>query len=116
MYVGYVHTGFLGATVVGVAFILPSFLMVIGIGGAYVHFGGTRVIAALFYGIGAAVIGIIARSAMKLAKTSLKKDWLLWSVFLVLAISTAITEREIIWLFLVAGFLVMLLRTPPSLW
>src|SRR5690242_12224101 len=50
MYLGYVRAGFLGATVVGAAFILPSFLMVIGIGAAYVHFGGTRVIAALFYG------------------------------------------------------------------
>ncbi|HJX85054.1 MAG TPA: chromate transporter [Candidatus Angelobacter sp.] len=116
MYLGFVRAGLWGATVVGVAFILPSFLMVVAIGAAYVHFGGTHIIAALFYGIGAAVIGIIARSAMKLVKTSLKKDWLLWGVFLGLALTTAITERENVWLFLAAGFLVMLLRTPPSLW
>jgi chromate transporter len=116
MYLGFVRAGLWGATVVGVAFILPSFLMVVAIGEAYVHLGGTHVIAALFYGIGAAVIGIIARSAMKLVNTSLKKDWLLWSVFLVLALTTAITERENVWLFLAAGFLVMLLRTPPSFW
>jgi len=111
MYLGYVRAGLWGATAVGVAFILPSFLMVAAIGEAYVHFGGTRIISALFYGIGAAVIGIIARSAMKLAKTSLRKDWLLWTIFLVLAVSTAITEREVIWLFLAAGFLVMIVRT-----
>jgi chromate transporter len=116
MYLGFVRAGLWGSTVVGVAFILPSFLMVVAIGEAYVHWGGTHIIAALFYGIGAAVIGIIGRSAMKLVKTSLKKDWLLWSVFLVLALSTAITEREIIWLFLAAGFLVMLLRTAPLSW
>jgi chromate transporter len=116
MYLGFVRAGLWGATVVGVAFILPSFLMVVAIGEAYVHFGGTNVIAALFYGIGAAVIGIIARSAMKLVKTSLKKDWLLWGVFFVLALTTAITERENVWLFLAAGFLVILLRTPPSFW
>jgi chromate transporter len=116
MYLGFVRAGLLGATVVGVAFILPSFLMVVAIGEAYVHFGGTHIIAALFYGIGAAVIGIIARSAMKLVKTSLKKDWLLWGVFLVLALSTAITEREIVWLFLAAGFLVMLIRAAPFFW
>jgi chromate transporter len=97
-------------------FCLPSFLMVVAIGEVYVHFSGTRIIAALFYGIGAAVIGIIARSAMKLVKTSLKKDWLLWGVFVVLALSTAITEQEAVWLFLAAGFLVMLLRTPPLFW
>jgi chromate transporter len=116
MYLGFVRAGLWGATVVGVAFILPSFLMVVAIGEAYVHWGGTHIIAALFYGIGAAVIGIIARSAMKLVKTSLKKDWLLWGVFLVLALSTAITEREIVWLFLAAGFLVMLIRAAPFSW
>ncbi len=116
MYLGFVRAGLWGATAAGVAFILPSFLMVVAIGEAYAYFGGTRIIAALFYGIGAAVIGIIARSAMKLVKTSLKKDWLLWGVFVVLALSTAITEREIVWLFLAAGLLVMLLRTPPMFW
>jgi len=116
MYLGFVRAGLWGATAVGMAFILPSFLMVVAIGEAYVHLGGTRIIAALFYGIGAAVIGIIARSTMKLIKTSLKKDWLLWGVFLALALSTAITEREIVWLFLAAGFLVMLLRTVASSW
>lgn len=114
MYLGFVHAGWLGATAVAAAFILPSFLMVAVIGQAYVHFGGSQVITALFYGIGAAVIGIIARSAIKLVKTSLKKDWLLWSMFVALALSTAITEREVVWLFLAAGFLVMLVRNPPS--
>lgn len=115
MYLGFIRAGRWGATVVAVAFILPSFLMVAAIGEAYAHFGGTRIIAALFYGIGAAVIGIIARSAMKLARTSLKKDWLLWAVFLTLALATAFTEREFVWLFLAAGVFVMLLRAPP-LW
>src|SRR5437773_2977009 len=114
MYLGYVRAGLWGATVVGAAFILPSFLMVIGVGEGYVRLGGTRVIAALFYGIGAAVIGIIARSAMKLMKMSLKRDWMLWTVFLVLALSTAITEREIVWLFLAAGLAVMVLRAWPT--
>src|SRR5215467_12353756 len=84
MYLGFVRAGFIGATIVGAAFILPSFLMVLAIGKAYVTYGGTRIIAALFYGIGAAVIAIVARSAIKLIKTSIKKDKLLWAVFLVL--------------------------------
>lgn len=116
IYLGFVRAGFLGATIVGVAFILPSFLMVLAIGKAYVWFGGTRIIAALFYGIGAAVIAIIARSALKLVKTSVKKDKLLWAVFLALAVSTAITEREIVWLFLAGGLVVMIARTDFSAW
>src|SRR5713101_4566909 len=111
MYLGFVRAGFLGATMVAVAFILPSFAMVLAIGKAYVSLGGTRLIAALFYGIGAAVIAIIARSAIKLVKTSVKKDKLLWAVFLVLGVATAVTEKEIVWLFLAAGILVMIART-----
>lgn len=116
MYLGFVRAGFLGATTVGAAFILPSFLMVLAIGRAYVTFGGTRVISALFYGIGAAVIGIIARATIKLIKTSIKKDYLLWAIFLVLGASTAITEREIVWLFLASGLIVVLVRTGLSAW
>lgn len=116
IYLGFSSFGLPGATAVGAAFILPSFLMVVAIGQAYLRFGGSFVIAALFYGIGAAVIGIISRSAIKLMKTSLRNDWLLWAVFLALALSTAITEREIIWLFLAAGVLVMLLRNPSWTW
>ena len=116
MYLGFVRAGFVGATIVGAAFILPSFLMVLAIGKAYVAFGGTRIISALFYGIGAAVIAIIARSAIKLIKTSIKKDKLLWAVFLALGLSTAITEREIVWLFLAGGLLVMIARTDFSAW
>jgi chromate transporter len=116
MYLGYVRAGFSGATLIGLVFILPSFLMVAAIGKAYVVLGGTRVIAALFYGIGAAVIAIIARSAMKLIKTTVKKDKLLWAIFLTLAISTAVTEREIVWLFLAGGLLVMIVRSGLSAW
>ncbi|PYP92748.1 MAG: chromate transporter [Candidatus Angelobacter sp. Gp1-AA117] len=116
MYLGFVRAGFVGATIVGATFILPSFLMVLAIGKAYVTFGGTRIISALFYGIGAAVIAIIARSAIKLIKTSIKKDKLLWGVFLVLGLSTAITEKEIVWLFLAGGLFVMIARTDFSTW
>jgi chromate transporter len=116
MYLGFVRAGLAGATLVAAAFILPSFLMVVAIGKAYVSFGGTRVIAALFYGIGAAVIAIIARSATKLVKTSIKKDKLLWAIFIVLTASTAITEREVVWLFVAAGLLVMIVRSGLPRW
>lgn len=116
MYLGFVRAGFLGATLVGAAFILPSFLMVLAIGKAYVAFGGTRIIAALFYGIGAAVTAIIARSAVKLVRTSIRKDKLLWIVFIVLGLSTAITEKEIVWLFLAGGLFIMIAKTDFSAW
>ena len=49
-----------GATLVALAFILPSFVMTVAIGWLYVRFGGLSWMQAAFYGVGATVIGIIA--------------------------------------------------------
>ena len=103
IYLGYLRAGTFGASLVGLAFIGPSFLMVLAIASAYVRFGGLPWMQPAFYGIGAAVVAIIARSAWKLAKMVLGKDRLKWAIFAVLALSTAITGREIIWLFLLGG-------------
>lgn len=113
IYLGYVLHGVVGATVVGFTFIGPSFLMVLALAAAYVRYGGLPWMQAVFYGVGAAAIGIIARSAMKLVKVTLKNDLLLWSIFAVLAISTAITKREIIWLFLGGGVLSLAIKALP---
>jgi len=61
IYLGYIRAGVLGGTAVGVAFVLPSFLMVLALSAAYVRFGGLPWMRGMFYGIGAAVIGIITR-------------------------------------------------------
>ncbi len=116
IYLGYVHYHILGATLVGVAFVVPSFLMVVGLGWAYVEFGGLQWMQAVFYGVGAAVIGIIAISAYKLTKKSVGKDKLLWAIYLTLGIVTFVTESEIAWLFIAAGVLVWLWRAPPKNW
>src|SRR5438445_8628972 len=85
IYLGYVHFRILGATVAGLAFVLPSFLMVVALGWAYVAFGGLTWMQSVFYGVGAAVIGIMAISAHKLASKNLGRDKLLWGIFLLLA-------------------------------
>jgi chromate transporter len=103
MYLGYVQGGLAGATAVSICFILPSFLMVWAISAAYVSYGGLPWMEALFYGVGAAVIGIIARSALKLTRLTLGTDRLLWSIFAAVALATAWTEREMAWVFLLAG-------------
>src|SRR5467141_1584388 len=113
IYLGYIRAGVLGATAVGVAFVLPSFLMVLALSAAYVRFGGLPWMQGMFYGIGAAVIGIIARSAFMLTKLTLGKDKLLWGIFTVLAVSTAWTSREIIWLFLLGGVVAVVVKALP---
>jgi chromate transporter len=114
IYLGYVRNGILGASAVAVAFVLPSFLMVLALSAAYVRYGGLSWMQAIFYGIGASVIAIIARSAHKLTKLTLGKDKLLWGIFLVLAVTTAWTSREIVWLFLVAGVVALLIKAMPT--
>ena len=113
IYLGYVRAGVAGATAVGIAFVLPSFLMVLALSAAYVRFGGLAWMQGMFYGIGAAVIGIITRSAFKLTRLTLGKDKLLWGIFAVLAISTAWTSQEIIGLFLLAGVVALLVKSFP---
>src|SRR5829696_5014116 len=66
IYLGWVRGGVTGATLVGLAFVLPSFLMVLGLSAAYLHVGGLPWMRGAFYGVGAAVIAIIARSTWKL--------------------------------------------------
>ena len=116
IYLGYVHYRNLGATVVGVAFVLPSFLMVIALGAAYVAYGGLTWMQAVFYGVGASVIGIIAISAYKLTTKSIGKDKLLWAIYVCAAAVTVVTESEIVWLFLISGVLVWLVKAPPRNW
>src|SRR5437667_9438737 len=113
IYLGYVRNGIVAATAVAVALVLPSFLMVLALSAAYVRYGGLRWMQAIFYGIGAAVIAIIGRSAYKLTKLTLGKDKLLWGIFAVLAVSTAWTSREIIWLFLLGGVVAVLVKAYP---
>src|SRR5205823_8680046 len=114
MYLGYVHYRIAGATLAGIAFVLPSFVMVVAIGWAYVRYGGLPGMQAAFYGVGAAVIGIIAISAYKLTTKNIGKDKLLWAVYLLTAGFTVWTESESVWLFLGGGVLVWLVRAPPT--
>jgi chromate transporter len=115
MYLGWVRAGTLGATLTGAAFVLPSFLMVVALAALYVHYGQLPWIQGAFYGIGAAVIAIIARSAYKLVRSTLKNDLLLWGLFTALAITTAWKESEIVWLFLLCGIVSMFMKAPPKL-
>ena len=114
IYLGYVHYRVLGATLVGIAFVLPSFLMVLALGWAYKLYGGLPWMQAVFYGVGASVIAIIAISAYKLTQKTIDKDWLLWLIFLVSAAMTVVTESEFVPLFLGAGLLTWLVKAPPA--
>lgn len=122
IYIGFVHYRLLGATLVGLAFVLPSFIMVVSLGMTYKLYSGLSWMQAVFYGVGAAVIGIISMSAYKLTIKSIgklnleavKTNWLLWGFYLVGIVVTVITQREEVLLFIGAGLLYMLIKAPPA--
>jgi chromate transporter len=122
IYIGFVHYGLIGATLTGLAFVIPSFIMVVLLSMVYQLYGGLSWMQAVFYGVGAAVIGIIAMSAYKLTIKSISKlevaavksKWLLWLFYVIGIIVTVITEREEIFLFLACGILYMLVKAPPQ--
>jgi chromate transporter len=111
IYLGYVHHGVLGATLCGIAFVIPSFIMVVLLGIAYTLYGGLSWMQAVFYGVGAAVIGIIAMSSYKLTIKSvgklnwmdIKSKWLLWLFCIVAGATAVITQSENVLLFIAAG-------------
>ncbi len=112
--IGYFEGGVLGATLGGMAFVIPSFLMVIAISLAYVAYGGLWWMQALFYAIGATVIAIIAIAAYKLARSTNKRDPLLWGIFVVLTVVTAWAQAELAEFFILAGLVVLLVRAWPG--
>lgn len=114
IYLGWVRAGFLGATLTGIAFVAPSFLMVIVLAWIYLRYGGLTWMQSVFYGIGAAVIAIIARGAIKLAERTGARDPLLGAVMIVNAAVVAWTEQELLSVFLLSGAMVPLLRLAKS--
>ena len=122
IYLGFVHHRLLGATLCGLAFVIPSFIMVVLIGIAYKIFGGLSWMQAIFYGVGAAVVGIIGISSYKLTEKSISKfniksiteKWILWLFFIMALAITIITQQEQILIFIAAGLLYMFVKAPPK--
>lgn len=122
IYLGYVHYGIWGATLCGVLFVIPSFIMVLLLGIAYKLYGGLTWMQAVFYGVGASVIGIIVMSSYKLTiksvgkinSESFKKNWLLWIFYSAGILITVITETESLTLFIATGLIYMLIKSPPD--
>ncbi len=110
IYLGWARGRIAGATSAGIAFVLPSFLMVLALSWLYVRYGGLPWMRSVFYGVSAAVIAIIGRSVVKLARSSLGGDRLLWVLFFISATTTVVTASEIVWVFVAAGAVAVLAR------
>lgn len=115
IYLGWVRQGLFGATVVAIAFTLPSFVMVLLLSAAYVEYGGLAWMQGAFYGIGAAVVAIIGRGAWHLILGTVRQDRLLWILCGISAVVTAWSESEMAWLFLLSGAVTVAWRHPRTM-
>ena len=70
-YVGWLLHRIWGGIVAGVAFVLPSFFLLLGLSWVYVTHGDLRWIAGAFAGLAAAVVGVIAHALVRLAGATL---------------------------------------------
>ncbi len=103
MWLGYLERGARGALLVALPFIVPPFLLVTAVAAVYAHYQGLSQVQSVFFGVGPAVMAIVAIAAYKLARSTNKRDPLLWAIAAIVCASTVISGSEIVWLFLVAG-------------
>lgn len=111
MYCGWLRGRVLGATVAAILFVLPSFAMVLGLSFLYLRYNGLPWMQGAFYGIGAAVIAIILRSAAKLTRATLSSDWTLWGIAIANALATVWQSAEVVPLILAGGVVMVAIRS-----
>jgi len=103
MWLGYLERGSLGAFAVTLPFVVPPFLIVTAVAVLYTHYQGLALVEDLFFGVGPAVMAIIAIAAYKLSRATNQRDPVLWAIAAVLCVVTAVAGAEIVWLFIAAG-------------
>lgn len=103
MWLGYLERGALGALLVALPFVIPPMVIVTAVAAVYAHYQGLSQVQSIFFGVGPAVMAIIAIAAYKLARSTNKHDPVLWSIATIVCAVTAIAGAEVVWLFLAAG-------------
>ena len=113
LYFGWLKGRVLGATLVGIALVLPSFILVTLLAIFYINNIGVSWVEGAFYGIGAAVVAIILKSAYYLSLITCKKEKLLWAIFLVSALLSSFFSTLVLWIMLGGGLIAMCVKSPP---
>jgi chromate transporter len=72
IHVGYTQRGWRGALVTGLAFLVPTFCIVLGLSWLYFRFGGLPSAADVLWGIKPAVLAVIVWAAVRLGRTAVR--------------------------------------------
>ena len=72
IYIGWLLNGNLGGIAAGILFVLPAFFLILGLSWTYAVHGDIGWIAAVFYGLEAAVIALVAAAVIRVGSKALR--------------------------------------------
>jgi chromate transporter len=73
-YIGWLMHGWRGGVVAGTLFVLPGFVVMLGLSTAYALWGQTDWLGSLFFGLKAAVLAIVVEAVVRIGRRSLKTN------------------------------------------
>ncbi len=113
IYFGWLKGRVVGATLIAFCLLFPSFVLVTLLAIFYINNVGVGWVVGAFYGIGAAVIAIILKSAYKLALLTCKRERILWAIFLAAVVISPLYTSKIFLILLSGGLVAMCVKAPP---
>jgi chromate transporter len=76
IYIGWLLNGNVGGIVAGILFVLPAFFLILGLSWTYAVHGDIGWVAAIFYGLQAAVIALVAAAVIRVGSKALRNPLL----------------------------------------
>jgi chromate transporter len=77
VYIGWLLHGLRGGLVAGLLFIVPGFLVIMGLSTLYVLYHGTFWLDAIFFGLKAAVLAVVLDAVLRVGKRALKNSFMI---------------------------------------
>jgi len=78
IYLGWLLNGTTGGLIAGTLFVVPGFVAMMALSAIYAQWGATKIVTAVFFGLGPAVIAIVVQAVWRMSKRSLKTSTLRW--------------------------------------
>jgi chromate transporter len=76
IYIGWLMNRTAGGLVAGLLFVLPGFVAIMALSLLYAAFGGVGPVSALFFGLKAAVLVIVAEAVIRVGRRALRNGWM----------------------------------------
>jgi len=112
VYVGYRLRGWAGATVCLLALLVPSFVLMLGLTIAYLHYGHLPQLSGLFGGLNAAVVALVLAVAYRTARSSVRSAS--QSALLAAALAAALLQANLVLVVLACGLVGLALLRPRA--